>query len=113
MANSRREYFRRTRKVRLRELKHSRQGIIAMIAAIAAAVLFVVSVMISYRQNGEGEYYVGSIGLIGLALAAGALILGILGIREPKVRPGAPRTGIVLGAVMTIVLGSLYAAGIH
>lgn len=112
MANSRREHFRKNRASRLRELKRSRQGIIAMISAILALILFVMSVMKSFKEYGEGTFEVGSIGLIGLVCAAGALIMGILAIREPKVRLFAPRTGIILGAVMAIVLGGLFASGL-
>lgn len=111
MANSRRQHFRKTRKTRLRDLKHSKQGMLGMAASLAAAVLFAAAVTESFRQSGEAKFQVGSLGLIGLVLAIGALILGILGAREQKVRLAAPRTGIVLGAVMTVVFGGLYAYG--
>lgn len=111
MASSRRQYFRKTRKTRLRDLKHSKQGLIGMAASLTAVVLFAVSVSWSFLQAGEAEFQVGSLGLIGLVLAVGALILGILGVREQKVRLAPPRTGIVLGLIMTVVFGGLYAYG--
>ena len=87
MANSRREYFRKTRKSRLRELKHSRTGWCGMVSAIAAAVLFVVSVALSFTAAGEAAFPAGTVSLIGLVLAAGAFVLGIMAVREPKIRP--------------------------
>ncbi|MCC8018035.1 MAG: hypothetical protein LIO39_05450, partial [Lachnospiraceae bacterium] len=76
MASKRREYFRKTRKKRMRDLKHSVTGWIGMISALLAAVLFAVSVGFSFYRGGEAEVLVGSVGLIALVLAAGALILG-------------------------------------
>lgn len=108
MANSRRKYFRKTRKTRLRDLKHSVQGLIGMGASAASAILFIGIVAASFRHAGDAAYAVGSLGLISLVLSAGALVLGIFAIREPKVRPLAPRVSIGLGAVMTVVLGCLY-----
>ncbi|MCD7982358.1 MAG: DUF6142 family protein [Clostridiales bacterium] len=112
MANRRREYFRKTRKTRMRDLKHSKTGWIGTLCALAAAALFLVSVIYSYFCEGEAGFSVGTAGLIGLVLAVGALILGIIGIREPKTRPVPPRTGIILGAVLTAVLGGLYTYGL-
>ena len=111
MASSRRAYLRRTRKSRMRDLKHSRAGWCGMISALAALVLFVVSVSFSFFAEGEAQVTAGTLSMIGLVLAVGALIMSIMGIRETKVRPIPPRTGIVLGIIMTIVLGGLYVGG--
>ncbi|MCC8152367.1 MAG: hypothetical protein LIO96_13240 [Lachnospiraceae bacterium] len=105
MANSRKEYFRRTRKTRMRNLNHSVTGWIG-------AGLFCVSVGLSFYYGGEAEFFVGTAGLIALVLAAGALVLGILAVREEKVRPVPPRISLVLGLIMTVVLGGLYTYGI-
>ena len=108
MANSRREYFRKTRKSRLRELKHSRTGWCGMVSAIAAAVLFVVSVALSFTAAGEAAFPAGTVSLM---LAAGAFILGIMAVREPKIRPLPPRTALILGGILTVVLAALYISG--
>ena len=102
MANSRREYFRKTRKSRLRELKHSRTGWCGMVSAIAAAVLFVVSVALSFTAAGAAAFPARTVSLIGLVLAAG---------REPKIRPLPPRTALILGGILTVVLAALYISG--
>lgn len=113
MANSRREYFRRTRKVRMRDLKHSVTGWLGMISALLSAGLFVVSACFSYYYKGDADLYVGSGGLLALVFAAGAFILGILAVREEKVRPVPPRISLVLGIIMTILLVGLYVCGIY
>ena len=110
MVNSRREYFRKTRKTRLRELKHSKTGWCGTTAALLAAALFIVSVVLSYVSAGD-DFLAGSFSLIGLVLAVGAFVLGIMAVREPKVRPIPPRTAIVLGGIMTVVLAGLYISG--
>ncbi len=113
MAKSRREYFRRTRKVRMRELKSSKTGWIGLACGLAAALLFLIVVILSYRRAGDALFYVGTVGLIGLVLAVGGLILGIMGVREEGVRPIPPRSSVVVGAGMTVLLAVLYFVGIR
>ena len=96
MASSRREYFRRTRKTRMRDLKHSPTGILSFCTAMAALAVFLTAVVQSFLASGEGGYKVGGLGLIGLILALGALLCGIFAVKEPKIRPLLPRLGIVL-----------------
>ncbi len=111
MASSRREYFRRTRKVRMRELTHSKSGWTGAVAAFLAVLLFFASVLLSYKNGGEADWLVGSLGLFGLVLSLGAFCLGIVSLREERVRPAAPQISFWLGLVMTILLGGLYAFG--
>ncbi len=111
MAKSRREYFRRTRKVRMRDLHHSRSGWIGLACGLASALLFLVVVVLSYRRAGEALFYVGSIGLIALVLSLGGMVLGIIGIREEKARPIPPRIALVIGAGMSVLLAALYIYG--
>ena len=53
----------------------------------------------------------GTVSLIGLVLAAGAFVLGIMAVREPKIRPLPPRTALILGGILTVVLAALYISG--
>lgn len=111
MANNRRKYFRRTRKTRMRDLKQSPAGILSFCAAAAACAAFCAAVILSFRANGQAEVFVGGIGLVGLVLSAGAFACGILAVKEPKIRPLAPRCGLTMGAVMTAVFVCMYAYG--
>ena len=90
MASSRREYFRRTRKTRMRDLKNSPTGILSFCTAMAALAVFCTAVIQSFLASGEGGYKVGGLGLIGLILAL----------------------GIVFGAVLTVGLGGMYIYGL-
>lgn len=111
MANNRRKYFRRTRKSRMRELKQSPTGLLSLASALAAVVFFAASVVKSYQMSGEADFRVGSFGLIGFILALGAWILGALCLREKNVRPLPPKTGIILGVILTLALGGMYVYG--
>lgn len=111
MASKRREHFRKTRKARMRELKQSPTGILAMVCALAAAAFFAMSVMMSYQKSGNGSHVTGSVCLIGLVFAVGSWILGSLCMKEENVRPVPPRTGIVLGLILTFVMGGMYIYG--
>lgn len=112
MASNRRKYFRRTRKTRMRDLKHSPTGILSFCTAMAALAVFLTAVVQSFLASGEGGYKVGGLGLIGLILALGALLCGIFAVKEPKIRPLLPRLGIVFGAVFTVGLGGMYIFGL-
>ena len=85
MASNRRKYFRRTRKTRMRDLKHSPTGILSFCTAMAALAVFLTAVVQSFLASGEGGYKVGGLGLIGLILALGALLCGIFAVKEPKI----------------------------
>ncbi len=111
MSKGRREYFRRTRKVRMRELNYSVTGWIGLIFDLASAALFLITVILSYRKEGEALFYVGSIGLFALILSAGGLALGIMGNMEENIRPIPPRIAIAVGAVMSALLAGLYIYG--
>ena len=108
MASNRRKYFRRTRKTRMRDLKHSPTGILSFCTAMAALAVFLTAVVQSFLASGK----VGGLGLIGLILALGALLCGIFAVKEPKIRPLPPRLGIVFGAVLTVGLGGMYIFGL-
>ncbi len=111
MSKSRRKYFRRTRKVRMRELNHSKPGWIGLICALASVLLFFIAVILSYLRGGEARLFVGIIGLFALVLSVGGLALGIMGEREEDIRPIPPRTAIAVGAGMSILLAVLYFSG--
>ncbi len=112
MAKSRREYYRRTRKVRMRELSHSRPGWIGLACGLVSGILFWIAVAMSFRRSGEAPFYVGSIGMFALILSAGGLALGILGTVEENIRPIPPRAAIVIGALMSVLLVILYIYGL-
>ena len=103
MASNRRKYFRRTRKTRMRDLKHSPTGILSFCTAMAALAVFLTAVVQSFLASGEGGYKVGGLG---------ALLCGIFAVKEPKIRPLLPRLGIVFGAVLTVGLGGMYIFGL-
>ncbi len=112
MAKSRREYYRRTRKVRMRELSHSKPGWIGLICGLASGILFWFAVAMSFGRSGEAPFYVGSVGMFALILSVGGLALGILGAVEENIRPIPPRIAIVIGAAMSILLVVLYIFGL-
>ncbi len=111
MANARRDYLRRTREVRMRELHHSTGAWIGLGCGLAAAFLFLIAVIMSFRNGGEALYAVGVIGMFGLVLSVGGLVLGILGIREEDARPLPPIFSTAIGGGMTVVLAILFFVG--
>ena len=92
-------------------MKQSPTGLLSLSSALAAVIFFAASVVKSYRMSGEADFSVGSFGLAGLILALGAWILGAMCLREKNVRPFPPKTGIVLGVILTLALGGMYTYG--
>ncbi len=111
MSKSRRDYFRRTRKVRLRDLHHSKAGWMGLAAGLASFVMFWISVILSYANGGDAKYYVGALGLIGLVLAVGGLVMSVMGAKEEGARPITPRIGVAVCVVMMIMYAVLYICG--
>ncbi len=111
MANSRREYLRRTRKVRMRERSHSWPGWIGLLCGLAAALLSLLAVIFSYRAVGDAAFFVGSMALFALILSVGGLVLGIMGMQEEDVRPIPPRIATAVCAGMSVLLFVLYTNG--
>lgn len=95
----------------MRELKQSPTGLLSMTSAFAAIVFFLFAVARSFQMSGNANVYVGSFGLVALVLALGAWIMGIQCMREQNVRPIPPRMGMILGAILTLVLGGMYVYG--
>ncbi len=103
--------MRRTREVRMRKLHHSTGAWIGFGCGLTAALLFLIAVIMSYRNGGEALYAVGVIGMFGLLLSVGGLVLGILGIREEDARPIPPIFSTAIGGGMTLVFAILYFVG--
>ena len=112
MANSRREYFRKNRKVLRREQKQTVSGIMSACFGIASVILFAGTVINAFRAEGDAGTYTGTAGLLGLVFAAGAVALAVAAFREKNIRMVLPRTGIISGGILTVVFGCLYIYGI-
>lgn len=112
MANSRREYFRKNRKTLKREQKQTVSGILSACFGIAAAILFVGTVIKAFRADGDAGTYTGAAGLFGLVFALGAVALAVASFREKNIRVIPPRTGNISGGILTVVFCCLYIYGI-
>lgn len=85
------------------EKSHSKRGILALVLAVLSLVLGIAMVVISFAHNGSGSVYLGSLGMLGLLLAATAFTLAVLSMREEKSYKLYPMAGFVAGV---IALGS-------
>ena len=112
MASSRREYFRKNRKKLRREQKQTVSGVMSACFGIAAAVLFVGTVIRAFLAGGEAGTYTGMAGLFGLVFALGAVALALGAMKEKNIRVIPPRTGIISGGILTVVFACLYICGI-
>ncbi len=95
----------------MRELDHSWPGWLGLLCGLAAAVLFLLAVIFSYRAEGDARFGVGSMALFALILSVGGLVMGIMGMQEEDVRPIPPRAATAVCAGMSVLLFVLYANG--
>ena len=77
MTKSRREYFKRNKRNIRREQKFTLEGILAGSFGAAALILFLVSVIRSFRRAGEAGALLGTAGFVGAVFLPGALLLGV------------------------------------
>lgn len=111
MASNRREYYKHNKKRIKRELKNTLNGVLSACFGCVAVVLFLVAVGRSFGQAGAAGALLGTLGLIGLLCGAGGLVLGILALKEPNIRPALPRLGVITGGICTVVFVVLYIMG--
>ena len=112
MASGRRKHYKENRKKARRQQKTSAGGVLSVVFGAAAAALFAVSVVVSYAENGDGSFLLGTAGLIGLVFAFGGLALAVHAIRKEKeIRLLAPRTGLVFGIITSAAYALLYVFG--
>ncbi|MEE0314451.1 DUF6142 family protein [Eshraghiella crossota] len=92
--------------------KHSVGGVVATIMAVAAIVLIVFSIVLSFKARGEGGEIVGSLALMALAFSVFGLIIGLLSYREFDRYYTFSLIGSLINGIIIILLIMLLFVGI-
>lgn len=113
MASSRRTHYRKNRRNMRRDQKQTVTGVLSGCFGGAAVILFIGAVIQSFLHEGEGSFLIGTAGLLGLILAAGAVAFALITFRTRQaIRRIPPRTGMISGGILVIVFCGLYIYGI-
>lgn len=91
---------------------HSKRGIISMLLAITALIVFLIISFISGKNGGNGGTWIGVVGLFCTLGAVIGFILSIKSFREKDIYLTAPIIGIGLNGILVIVFFSLYIVGV-
>ncbi|GHU43858.1 hypothetical protein FACS1894111_10160 [Clostridia bacterium] len=94
------------------EKKHSVKGFAAIGLSGLSIAAFVFSVSFSFWRKGEGGVYLGSMGILALALAICALVLGIRGAKEESSFRTFPIVGTILGVIAAAGWLLVYGVGV-
>lgn len=93
---------RRRRGYKFTEKKHSKQGILATVLAIALLVWYLVFVNLAFRENGTLSAYYGSAGVVAMAATLAVFAIAIKSLREEDSFRLFPRLGLFF-AVLAMV----------
>ena len=87
---------RRRRGYKFTEKKHSKQGILATVLALALLVWYGIFVDLSFRANGSLSAYYGSAGVVAMAATFLVLVIAAKSLREEESFHFFPRLGFGL-----------------
>lgn len=91
--------------------KKSVRGIIALLLAVTAAVIFVLAVSEAFHKNGNGSVYLGSAGVLSLLFSVTSFVLAVLAVKEEDTFKTIPYAGLVLSIIMSLLWTAMYVVG--
>lgn len=91
--------------------KHSKKGMAACILAAASISALFYLIGISFYQKGNGSVYLGSIGILALAVALAAFVQAVKSLREEDTFRRIPILSMVLSVLAAGAWIALYAVG--
>ena len=91
--------------------KHSKRGMLACALAAASIFALVYMALLSFWQKGNGSVYLGSAGILALAVALTAFIQAVKSIREDDTFRGIPIASIILSVLAPAAWIAVYTAG--
>lgn len=92
--------------------KHAVGGIVASGMALISVLLFVLSVILSYKAEGFGGTSVGTVALLSLAFSVFGLIFGLTSYREINKYYTFSAVGSVASGIMVVFLIMLMVSAI-
>lgn len=91
--------------------KHSKRGMLACFLVAASIFALIYMIMTSFWQKGNGSVYLGSAGLLALAVAVAAFIQAVKSFQEEDTFRGIPVISVILSLLASGAWIALYAVG--
>ena len=94
------------------EKKHSKKGIISCSLLVIECILFVVGVVQSYKNKGNGGIYLGIIGILIVLFALIGAYLAYMGLKEKgKIKKQTAWFGLLFQLLALIGMSAVFIAG--
>lgn len=91
--------------------RHSKRGMLACFLAAASIFALFYMILISFRQKGDGNIYLGSAGILALAAALASFVVAVKSLREEDTFRGIPAASMLLSVLAVGFWISIYAVG--
>lgn len=100
------------RRYKFTDKSQSIGGIFSTVLAVAAIVLFVAAVWISYREKGDAGIEIGLMGTLSLFLSGIGLYVGVKSFQEEEIFFLFSWVGTILSAVMLVGMSFVFLVGL-
>lgn len=92
---------------------HSENGIISLVLGAVSLIVFIASVVMSFRNRGEVIPRLGGVGLFAMLGDIVGAVAGTIGLGERDIFKWGPWAGIISNAVMFIVWALILISGVR
>lgn len=92
--------------------QHARGGIISLVIAVIAWIVFVTLCVYSSSSGGNAAYVAGVLGMADAVFSLAGMILAWKGFQERDVYYILPAVGMVLNGILFVIYFSLYFMGV-
>lgn len=103
--------MRRRNHYKFTEKKHSRRGMLACALATASILALIYLVSASFRQGGKGSVYLGSAGIVALAVALVGFVQAMKSLREEDTFRTIPVASMILSLLAAGAWAATYTIG--
>ncbi|MBP3543163.1 MAG: hypothetical protein J6J86_02940 [Lachnospiraceae bacterium] len=100
------------RKYKFTDKSQSIGGIFSTVLAVAAILLFVVAVWMSYRKKGNAGIEIGLMGVLSLFLSGIGLWVGVKSFQEEEIFFLFSWVGTILSAIMLVGMSFVFLVGL-
>lgn len=94
------------------EKKHSVIGIIASVLAAASLAVCAVLISVSFRQRGNADIYIGSVGMLGCFLSIAAIMVSWRAVKQQDTFRAIPYTAATLSVLSLVIWAAIYIGGV-
>ncbi|MGP1612464.1 MAG: hypothetical protein ACTTG8_05185 [Catonella sp.] len=90
----------------------SMDGIICLILGIISFIMLVATIVISVKNRGQADIYVGAIGVAGFLISFSSFIISVKTLNDEYIAETIPKVAAVINFFVLLIFMGLYAYGI-